>query len=302
VADAVLGADPTGTAFADVLRETYDQLYDPSRTGRYSWTQLRKTEKTHMGTLVEINVHRAFEFGDGVSMDYEIAGVDVDCKYSQTLGGWEFPPEAYDGRHLCLVVWASDERSRFSVGLIRADPAVLGAPNRDMKRKLVGDGIQAVHWLFQEMPLPENLLLHLDEGLRTQIFEAGGPRNSGQRRVDMLFRLVQRRLVNRASVEAAAQQRDPMKRARDARRRDRLGGEGILVLGHQENDPNVARDLGLPIPRKGQFVSARVVPAQPSAAASTAEIGGEFWRLADEEDSVVAAPLMPRVSRRITEE
>jgi hypothetical protein len=97
-----------------------------------------------MGTLVEINLHRAFEFDDGLSMDYEIAGVDVDCKYSQTLGGWEFPPEAYDARHLCLVVWASDELSRFSVGLIRAISDVLGAPNREMKRKLVGDGIAAV--------------------------------------------------------------------------------------------------------------------------------------------------------------
>jgi hypothetical protein len=119
VADAVVGADPTGTAFADVLRETYDQLYDPSRTGRFSWSQLRKTEKTHMGTLVEINVHRAFDFGDGAAMDYEIAGVDVDCKYSQAVGGWEFPPEAYEARHLCLVLWA-DELSRFSVGVIRA--------------------------------------------------------------------------------------------------------------------------------------------------------------------------------------
>jgi hypothetical protein len=302
VTDAVLAADPTGTVFGDVIRQTYDQLYDPSRTGRYSWAQLRKTEKTHMGTVVEINLHRAFEFGDGLSMDYEIAGVDVDCKYSQTLGGWEFPPEAYDARHLCLVLWASDELSRFSVGLIRVARDVLGAPNRDMKRKLVGEGIDAVRWLFQDTPLPENLLLHLDEDLRARIFAAGGRRNSGQRRVDMLFRLVQRRLVNRASVEAAAQQKDPMKRARDARRRDRLGGEGILVLGHQEHDPDVARDLGLPVPSKGQFVSARVAPAEPSTGAETAEIEGEMWRLAIDDDPVVPAPLMPRVSRGAIED
>jgi hypothetical protein len=302
VADAVFAADPTGTVFGDILRETYDQLYDPSRTGRYSWTQLRKTEKTHMGTLVEINVHRAFEFGDGESMDYEIAGVEVDCKYSQTLGGWEFPPEAYDAGHLCLVVWASDELSRFSVGVVRATLDALGAPNRDMKRKLVGVGIDRVRWLFHHAPLPENLLLHLDDDLRARIFAAGGPRNSGQRRVDMLFRLVQRRLVNRASVEAAAQQKDPMKRARDARRRDRLGGEGILVLGHQEHDPDVARDLGLPFPRKGQFVSARVAPAEPGAPAATAEIEGELWRLANDDDPVVPAPLMPRSSRRPAED
>src|SRR5262249_3837953 len=152
VTDEIIAADPAGLLLGDILRETYDQLYDPSRTGRYSWAQLRKTEKTHMGTLVEINVHRAFEFGDGVSMDYEIAGVDVDCQYSQTLAGWEFPPEAYDARHLCLVVWASDELSRLSAGLIRAAPGYLGAPNRDMKRKLVGHGIDRVRWLFRDAP------------------------------------------------------------------------------------------------------------------------------------------------------
>jgi hypothetical protein len=77
-----------------------------------------------------------------------------------------------------------------------------------------------------------------------------------------------------------------MKRARDARRHDRLGSEGILVLGHQEHDPDVARDLGLPVPSKGQFVSARVAPAEPSTGGKTAEIGGELWRLAGDDDPV----------------
>jgi hypothetical protein len=78
--------------------------------------------------------------------------------------------------------------------------------------------------------------------------------------------------------------------------------EGILVLGHQEHDPDVARDLGLPVPRKGQFVSARIVPAEPGTRAPTAEIEGESWRIANEDDAVVPAPLMPRVSRRGTED
>jgi hypothetical protein len=93
-----------------------------------------------------------------------------------------------------------------------------------------------------------------------------------------------------------------MKRARDARKLERLGSEGILVLGHQEHDPDVARDLGLPTPGKGQFVSARVVPAEPTTRAAAAEIEGEPWRLANEDDPVVPAPLMPRVSRRATED
>ncbi len=43
----------------------------PAATG---WDQLFKTEKTHCGTLVEINLHREFKFQDGTKLDYQIAG------------------------------------------------------------------------------------------------------------------------------------------------------------------------------------------------------------------------------------
>ena len=84
--------DPTGDAVADVLRDTFDQLYDGQHSGRWAYEQLRKTEKTHMGTLVEINLHRRFGFADGDVTDYRIAGIEVDCKYSMSYGGWELPP------------------------------------------------------------------------------------------------------------------------------------------------------------------------------------------------------------------
>ena len=40
--------------FATALRDAIDQLLDGERTGRWDWYTLRKTEKTHMGTIVEI--------------------------------------------------------------------------------------------------------------------------------------------------------------------------------------------------------------------------------------------------------
>jgi hypothetical protein len=106
VAAELRALDPNGSRTAQVLRNTFDQLYDGQRTGRYRWDQLYKTEKTHCGTLVEINLQREFKFLDGDVLDYTIANVDVDCKYSQTVGGWMIPPEARD--HVCLVVSASD--------------------------------------------------------------------------------------------------------------------------------------------------------------------------------------------------
>src|SRR5580700_7209522 len=109
VAATIRGLDPDGIKTAQVLRDTFDQLYDGQRTGRYRWDQLGKTEKTHFGTQVEINLARDLKFEGGSHLDYEIAGFDVDCKYSQTLGGWMVPPEARG--HLCLLLWADDSRN-----------------------------------------------------------------------------------------------------------------------------------------------------------------------------------------------
>ena len=88
VAERILELDPQGLRTSAVLRKTFDQLYDGLHTGRYRWDQLHKTEKTHCGTLVEINLHREFEFEDGREMDYRIAGLEVDCKFSQSPRGW----------------------------------------------------------------------------------------------------------------------------------------------------------------------------------------------------------------------
>lgn len=303
VAAAILAADPTGERFADVLRDTYDQLYDGQRTGRFRWEQLRKTEKTYMGTLVEINLHREFGFGDGVEMDYSIAGTDVDCKFSQSLGGWEFPPEAYEGNHLCLVVWANEESKRWEAGLVRVSGDVaglLGPENRDRKRKLTREGESQIRWLYDAPRLPENLLLHLPDAVREAIFSATPPGRrspTGQAKINMLFRRVQQRIINRATVLTVAQQDDAMKRARDARLPRHLGREGILVLGHQEDDPLVAAALGLPVPRKGEFVSVRVAPVEQGWKGPAVEIAGTRWRPSRADGPIIPAPSMRRASR-----
>jgi hypothetical protein len=131
VADEVLSSDPDGTRIARVLRRTYDMLLDGQHTGRYRWEQLFKTEKTHFGTLLEINLQREFGFADGTAMDFAIRGIDVDCKYSQVLAEWMIPPEAMG--HIILGLWASDHLGRWSLGLVRADDRLLTSArgNRD---------------------------------------------------------------------------------------------------------------------------------------------------------------------------
>lgn len=293
MADYILAADPDGQRIGEVLRDTYDQLLDGQNTGRWDWLTLRKTEKTHMGTLVEINLHREFDFDDGDKMDYRIVGIDVDCKFSQAIGGWEMPPESLG--HLCLVVWASDDLARWEAGLIRVREHLLRpGGNRDAKRRLTDEGESRILWLYDKPALPENLLLHLSEDARERIFTAG----SGQRRINELFRSVTGRIIRRAVILTVAMQDDSLKRARDARLPKHLGSEGYLVLGHQEQDPLVAAALDLPVPRKGEFISVRVVPHHGEACAGVAEISGTLWRVADPHDAPGVAPQLSRIARR----
>src|SRR5579871_313548 len=158
VADEIRALDPDGARTARVLRRTYDMLPDGQHTGRYRWDQLYKTEKTHFGTLVEINLQREFGFADGVAMDFAICGVDVDCKYSQHRGEWMIPPEAVG--QVILGLWASDDQGEWSLGLVRAEERLLTASqgNRDLKRRLSAAGKAQVRWIFPSQRLPENAL------------------------------------------------------------------------------------------------------------------------------------------------
>jgi hypothetical protein len=177
-----------------VLRDTLDQLYDGQRTGRWSFNQLYKTEKTHMGTLVEINLQREFGFADGDATDYRLAGVQVDCKYSMRDGGWTLPPEVIG--HLALVVTADDARSSWRAGLVRVAGEHLNpGRNRDSKGGLSLDGRARVRWLWPHNKyLAPNLFLQLDDATRDRIFNARSLRGDrhGQARVNELFRAVQR--------------------------------------------------------------------------------------------------------------
>ncbi|TCC08870.1 restriction endonuclease [Kribbella soli] len=295
VAAELLRLDPSGDQVAGVLRETLDQLLDGRRRGRWSYSALHKTEKTYMGTLVEINLHREFEFADGDVTDYRIAGIEVDCKFSQSIGGWEFGPEM-EG-HLALVVWANDQNSAWRAGIVRATADVLReSRNRDAKRRLTRDGVGRIRWLWAEHPgLEPNQLLQMPAAHRERIFSARARSGNqhGQARLLQLCRELPGVILRRTTVETVGWGLDdPMKRMRsNGGARDKLRPEGLLVLGHQDNDPAVARALSLPVPAKGQFVVCRVVPSKHSVGA---EIEGSWWRQATADDPVVPAPVVPR--------
>ena len=96
VAAHLLALDPNGRQFAQALRDALDAALDGGRTGRFKIEDLHKVEKTFIGMRVELKLAREFGFEDGAVMDFSIAGVDVDAKFSLFPRGWQIPPEALD--------------------------------------------------------------------------------------------------------------------------------------------------------------------------------------------------------------
>ncbi|WP_433166362.1 NaeI family type II restriction endonuclease [Kribbella sp. CA-247076] len=305
--------------FRWALRDSLDECMDGQRTGRWCYQHLSKTEKTYLGTAVEINLTKEFKIDNGVDLDWRIASMDVDCKFSKDLGGWEIPMEMYvcadhgerSGRadRPALLVWFNDDTSQWAAGLITISDEILRwkiatatgqrvrAYNRDNKRKIDPEHITDVYWLWGglQTDLPTNLILSLPDEVRARIFAFP---TSGQKRVNQLFREVQGRLVGRQTVLTVAQQDDAPKRARDARLQ--LRDEGVIVLGHQDMHPKIATALGLTVPVKGEWIAARLKRAAIGDVKSF-QVDGTRWTLANESDPVEPAPDLPKSAARYGE-
>ncbi|WP_250000093.1 NaeI family type II restriction endonuclease [Actinoplanes sp. M2I2] len=298
IAAKFLLADPDGARLSAVFRQTFDLLYDGQHTGRYRWDQLMKTEKTHYGSLFEINLRRAFDDviddvpDESSVLDYRVSGYDIDCKYSQKMHGWMLPPECFG--HLLLVATANDEKGLWSLGVVRASEVNRRkTENRDGKTQLNQRGTAQIRWIFRDQPLPPNILLTLDPEIIRRIFSL----KTGQARILQLCRLVTGRRIGRNTIATVAQQDDYMARVRDNGHgaRTRLRKEGYLIPGEYAAHRNVARALDQPLPQAGEIVSIRVVPAQVGEFPAV-EIGGRWWRVAqDGEEVTEPAPKLPRV-------
>lgn len=271
---------------ARVFRATFDQIYDGQRTGRYRLDQLFKTEKTHFGTLAEINLQRELELADGNVLDFLVAGQEVDCKYSHT-GAWMLPIESFE--QIVLVTQADDHASTWSAGVVRVTKENRrSSENRDRKTGLNKHGRDQILWLHREAPMQPNVLLELDEAVVSQIM---GWR-SGQARVNELFRRAVNRRVSRNIIATVAQQDDYMKRVREnGGARGELRPEGYLILGGDYRaQRDLATALGAVTPGPGEMVSVQVVPAPPGQGV---EISGTWWRMArDGEQATAPAPLV----------
>jgi Restriction endonuclease NaeI len=210
------------------LRRALDEVIDGPRTGRYSIDQLEKTEKTYIGTKVEILLRHALELQRGAKLDNLIAGTEVDTKFSIS-SQWMIPKEAIG--EICLLVGVDEKRSICRVGLLRTTESVLRpGQNQDAKRGISAQGKEQILWLLADSPIPENFLLHLDDATRNAILAP----KSGKKRVEALFTHITGRLLSRSLVlQVIRLPGDPLKRAREAKATLKPKGFNVLCATYQ---------------------------------------------------------------------
>ncbi|WP_176928883.1 NaeI family type II restriction endonuclease [Paraburkholderia lycopersici] len=203
------------------IRKSFDEVIDGPRTGRYRVEQLEKTEKTYIGTKVEIVLRTELGLGRGEVLDNLIVGHEVDTKF--TVGNtWMIPREAMN--QLCLLVTGDDNTGRCGMGILRMVPEVLtNGANQDGKKSVSAFGKSQITWLAQGA-MPRNFMLDLPEAARNAIMTA----SSGRQAIWALFRNATGRLIPRSVIDQVAQQTDSAKRARESKAI--LATEGIQVL------------------------------------------------------------------------
>jgi hypothetical protein len=232
-----------------LFRQGIDEVIDPARSNRFTLDEIEKTEKTYLGTKLEILIRSHLKMKRGKVLDLAIDEIETNVK--NTIGSnWTIPIEAMG--HPCILVKSDEKKAICSFGiLVIRDDRLNPKPNRDGKRTVSGAGRQHIHWLLKDQPYPENFWQNLPPALKKEIISP----TSGTKRVATLFRRVQGKPISRTLVLALAQQDDAMKRLRkNGGARDSLAREGIAILSGQY-DRELILDFGLPKCGRDEFLS-----------------------------------------------
>jgi len=243
------GPEAFATKFGRMIRNVLDAVIDTPHSNRFTLKEIEKTEKTYIGTKVEIRLRHLLEAVRGQRLDLLIDGVEVDVK--NTIGTqWSIPPEAVG--HPCILIRLNEPLAICSFGLLVIRDHLLNqGRNRDNKGGISLEGLAQTRWILRNAPYPPNFWERLDTETQAAVRR---PR-AGTARLAALFRLVQRTPIPRSVIESLAQQRDPLKRLRkNGGARDSLDRDGIILLWGR-NDRELIRRLGLPECGADEFIS-----------------------------------------------
>jgi hypothetical protein len=233
-----------------LFRSAIDEVIDTRRTNRFTIAELEKTEKTYIGTKIEILLRNWLKIPRGAKLDLQINGHEVDIK-NTIASTWTIPPEAIG--HVCILLRCDESKALCWVGLIRIVEEILNlGKNRDGKSTITADALKkSALWILAGEPYPPTFWSEDMEEVRQRVMQHRG----GTERLVELFKSVQRRPISRSIVEAIAQQGDSLKRLRrNGGARDRLAKEGIAILWGQR-DRNLIAQLELGAVSRGEFIS-----------------------------------------------
>lgn len=243
------GPDAFAEKIPPIFRQAVDEVVDAPRTNRFTLDELEKTEKTYLGTKVEILLRDILKLPKGEVLDLAVDGVEVDIK-NTTKRAWTIPLESHG--HPAILLRLDERRALCDVGLVVVRPEYLNAgQNRDSKKTLSQAGVENIWWLLHRHPYPPNFWEVLPPADRRAIFAAGGATS----RLAALFEKLQRTPVSRLQVQAVAQQHDYMKRLRrNGGARDPLLAKGIVLLSGR-TDNHLIQALGLGPVSGEEFIS-----------------------------------------------
>lgn len=207
-----------------LIRRAIDEVIDAPRTGRLLLEQTEKTEKTYIGTKIEILIRDFFGLPKGL-LDLEIDGMDVDIK--NTVGAnWMIPTEAV-GKP-CILIASDEKKAICQLGLIICHSSYLTkGENKDKKLSIATANFENILWILHNQSYPANFWEGCDPKIARHIMTGG----SGNERIVRLFQSIQRRAIHRDIIQTVARQKDYMKRLRkNGGARDSLAEQGIAVL------------------------------------------------------------------------
>lgn len=258
------GYDAFAVDVPALLRQAFDEVIDAPRTGRFTLGETEKTEKTYVGTKVEILLRNHLGVPKGEVLDMLIDGVEIDIK-NTTARDWMLPREVL-GRP-AMLVRSSEKTALCDIGVVVCRPEYLRlSTNQDGKGQLLAAQHVNIWWILRQHPYPPNFFEVLSVAERDRIMAAGG----GTNRVAALFETVQGKPISRHQVTALAQQQDPLKRIRrNGGARDILAPKGIAILWGQR-DRSLIEQLGLGPITSDEFVSFKPTKSEDIAVLRTA--------------------------------
>lgn len=232
---ALLAIPEIQARLTDAVARAVDEVVDPIRSARWQIDQLDQPEKTVIGIRVENIIRMDLELARPTKLDLEIAGQNVDVKF--TVGNnWSIPPEAIG--EICLLARYCPSDNKIWVGLLRTMRASLhgGEGNRDSKRGITREGKDAIRWIVQGSHSSTSMvtfMASLPPTLRSQITDT---KVAAQARLNRLFSSLIECPIPEAVVAAVAQHKDWTRRLRaDSRNRTAPGigsDSGFDVLRH----------------------------------------------------------------------